>query len=221
MNVTWQHTLIGIGLIGLGLALSGCDRGEPVTFQDAPKAPPRTAVPPGHPPMGSGAMQAPAQIRWEVPAGWKQMPGGEMRFATFVLEDDPVIELTVIPLGMQAGSLVANVNRWEAQINQPPTPEAELGKVVTRIEANGLRIDEVDLTGTAQDGTPQRVLGAILPHDGRVWFFKAVGPPQKMAQQKENFGKFIRSIRFEMPAAPAPAGPDAPAAPAPATPPAG
>jgi hypothetical protein len=47
------------------------------------------------------------------------------------------------------------------------------------------------------------MIGAILPHEGRVWFFKAVGPAQKLAGQKDNFDKFIRSVRFGSPAAPA------------------
>ena len=192
--------------------MAGCDKGDPVTTYDAPREPAKPALPAGHPPVGGGQMPgmqaaaAPAgQIQWDVPAAWKQLPGGgEMRFATFaILADDPTVVLTVIPLGAQSGSLVANVNRWEGQLGSPMTPEAELGKVVKRVEANGVKIDVIDLIGPEKDGAQQRMLGAILPHEGRVWFFKAVGPAQKMAGQKDNFDKFIHSIRFGAPAAPA------------------
>ena len=45
------------------------------------------------------------EITWTVPDGWKQQPGSASRFATILvgLEDKPM-ELTVVPLGREAGS---------------------------------------------------------------------------------------------------------------------
>lgn len=224
--MNWKQQLIGVVLGGIGLAAAGCDRNESVTAYDAPKPPAKQELPaghpptnkelpPGHPPMnqelpaghpplGGGqmpGMQAPAPegqpVQWDVPAGWKQLPGSGMRLATLQLsEEDPNLVLTVIPLAGQSGSLAANVQRWEGQLGLPPTPDDQIGKVVQRVEANGIKIDTVDLTGPEKEGGRQRILGAIVPQDGRVWFFKAAGPADKMAKQKEKFDQFVRSIRL-------------------------
>ena len=203
-TVNLKQKSIGMVLLGIGLMVLGCDRGDPMTVTDASKTPAKQELPAGHPPINGGqmpAMQAAAPegaaIRWEVPAGWKQVPGSGMRFATLQMsEEDPALALTVIPLAGQSGSLVANVNRWEGQLGLPSTPEAQLSKVVQRVEAGGVKIDVVDLTGVEQEGGRQRILGAIVPHEGRVWFFKTTGPAEKMGKQKEKFDQFIRSIRF-------------------------
>lgn len=43
----------------------------------------------------------------------------------------------------------------------------------------------------------QRLLGLIVPHGDRVWFFKLVGPQQLIAEQEEKFDGFIQTIRFQ------------------------
>src|SRR5688500_3764081 len=65
------------------------------------------------------------QPQWTVPAGWKQLPGEGMRFATFqVLPDvNPQLELTVTPLGPESAALGPNVNRWRGQVGLSPISE--------------------------------------------------------------------------------------------------
>jgi hypothetical protein len=41
------------------------------------------------------------------------------------------------------------------------------------------------------------MLAAIVPHAGRFWYFKLMGPQQIIATQKENFEAFVRSVEFE------------------------
>src|SRR5947207_1498081 len=53
----------------------------------------------------------------------------------------------------------------------------------------------VDLIGPKESGG-QRILGALLPHEDRVWFFKLAGPSDKVGAQKEKFEAFLRSIQF-------------------------
>lgn len=69
-------------------------------------------------------------MTWTVPEGWKHEPGSGLRFATFRIGTDNLLELTVIGLGGEAGSLLANVNRWRNQIGLPALADADLGQVV-------------------------------------------------------------------------------------------
>jgi hypothetical protein len=123
-----------------------------------------------------------------------------MRYATFqVSADHPDVELSVIPLPLNANPLLPNVNRWEEeQLGLPKTPEAELSKVVTTVKlADGTSADTVDLTGKdAKTGKPARLLAARVPHDDRAWFFKLMGSPEVVGAQKANFDALIASIAF-------------------------
>src|SRR6266852_3483341 len=42
-----------------------------------------------------------------------------------------------------------------------------------------------------------RMLTAIFPHGDRTWFFKLLGPETEVAQHKEEFDRFIQSVRFK------------------------
>src|SRR5687768_15741514 len=121
--MTTVHRLRFFPLVRLGgvlasvvLACGGCEKEEPIAFYQAPKEPtPVLATQPA----GGGGTGAPAKadaaagtLHWDVPDGWKESPAkpGQMRFATFVLADGPpLVELTVIPLGPEAGELLPNI----------------------------------------------------------------------------------------------------------------
>src|SRR5262245_56457098 len=182
------------------LVLLGCDRNSTeIVVQKVPKQP--------RPVMATQMPPAPASddrpIHWQAPDGWKELPGSSMRFATFVVNDDPKVELTVIPLAGDFQGLKANVNRWEGQLGLKPSAEQELTKLVTRIEVDKHPVDLVDLMGP--DANPRlRMLGALVMHDERTWYFKMVGPEAVVGKQKENFDAFVRSIHFHDSTAEAP-----------------
>lgn len=46
------------------------------------------------------------------------------------------------------------------------------------------------------DDTNWRRLGAMIPHQDKIWYFKLDGPTSAVGEQKENFEKFIQSVRF-------------------------
>jgi hypothetical protein len=188
-----------VSLITLA-ALMGCERDDAIAIYDAPKDPPPATAPAmmaladvnnphGVDPHAGHGHSADA-LAWDAPQSWKQQPAGEMRFAVYQLHDDPPVQLTVIPLGRESGDLLANVNRWEQQVGLPPTPADKLDTVTKKLAPNGLDVTVVDL-----HGKEQRMLAAIVPHEGRVWFFKAVGPPEVMEKQKANFDAFMASLK--------------------------
>lgn len=62
---------------------------------------------------------------WELPEGWRQQPGGGMRFATILIDsDEKPLELTVTPLPSpgidETEAALANINRWRGQIGLAP-----------------------------------------------------------------------------------------------------
>jgi hypothetical protein len=168
--------------------LAGCDREEPISFYQAPKDPPPTVAPAAE---SAGA----AALHWDVPAGWKALPAREMRVASFAVNDaTPPVELTVIPLGPESGEVLPNVNRWEKQLGLPETPQANLEQVVKHVSMNGLQGDVVDFTAPPTSNPRQRMLAAMVPSAGKVWFFKLVGPVDVVTAQKANFDAFIASL---------------------------
>ena len=96
--------------------------------------------------------------------GWKELPGQQMRFASFqVSAEKPDVQLTVIPLGAEAGNLLDNVNRWEKQLGLPPTPQQDLGKIVKTMDVNGSQASVVDLAGPANANPPSFAASAASP----------------------------------------------------------
>jgi hypothetical protein len=197
----------------LTLTALGCDQQEQISFYDSPKDPP-PATAPAMPamatadaanPSGAGDADpgAAGTLTWTVPQGWQQKPASEMRFATFQVNDNPPVQLTVIPLGGgPAGDVQANVNRWEGQLGLQPTPAEKIDSVVKKSTPNGLHVAAVDLRGEQQ-----RMLAAIVPHGGRTWFFKMVGPGDIVEKQTAKWDTFLASLRPAAPALPAGAAP--------------
>src|SRR5262245_25745365 len=91
------------------LLASGCRRDD-ITVQRVPK---ESGMP--------SSLPAPAAtrsgIRWIAPAGWTEQPASGMRAASFrVPAGEEFIEVSVVPLGGEAGGELANVNRWRGQL---------------------------------------------------------------------------------------------------------
>lgn len=42
-----------------------------------------------------------------------------------------------------------------------------------------------------------RLLGAILPHGDSTWFFKLMGPDGEVSEHKDEFDRFVDSVRFK------------------------
>jgi hypothetical protein len=213
-------------LLLLPLALVACRKAQ-VEVYDIPKESPATAAAmmpassphpgmPGVDDMTAGNIQvqsADNALTWTVPATWRQKPGSSVRKGSYAAgpESSPA-DCAVTAFPGDVGGDLANVNRWLAQMQQPPVSAAALADLITPLPIAGLDIRLVDLTGGTAEN-PERMLGAIVPVDDSTWFFKLVGPDAVVQAEREAFLAMIRSIQ---PAAPTPTS--APAAAAPAAP---
>ncbi len=77
-------------------------------------------------------------VRWTLPADWKEDKGRGDRVATLTFGD---LELSVTKLGGTAGGPLANVNRWRGQLGLPALAEAELAAHSAALPGGGLRVD--------------------------------------------------------------------------------
>lgn len=83
-----------------------------------------------------------------APAGWKELPGKEMRVTTFTppnaVKDLPELYVST-PFG---GTLLMNVNRWRLDdAGLPAVAEADLPKVTTEVMLDKTKAYKVDFKG--------------------------------------------------------------------------
>lgn len=176
--------------------VAGCEKKEPIQTYTAPKDPPMMAASAGGADGGSEHSSEP-HVHWTVPDGWKPTKPGSMIYAAFQVSENPPMNVTV---SSAAGSVLANVNRWRGQLGLPPfAQESELSQVVSPLKVGGADGAMVDLMGgPAAEGKPQqRMLVAMVPGAGTVWFFKAMGPAEKVAEVKPAFDAFVKSVHFD------------------------
>lgn len=122
------------------------------------------------------------KIGWKLPAGWKETPGNEMRYATLVLSDSPKLEVSVTTLpgsGKLAPDLLANINRWRGQLDLPFIEEEDLPSRTETIEAGGLSITYLNIVGKAKPGPAMGGMPPMMGHGD------APQSPPKAAPVKE------------------------------------
>jgi len=210
-------------LLVLVLLLSGCERNEvaayrvpkepdvslPAVAATAPAATPATAAADAPNPSAgrmadtSVAAAAGPGLVWTAPAGWEPKPLGAMRKGSYTIAGDAgaTADLSITAFPGAVGGEFANVNRWRGQLSLPPIAESDLAAAVTHLSSNGLTFTLVDLAG-AGAASPQRMLGAMTPSGGAMWFFKLSGPDALVAATKPAFLDFIQTVRSAAPVAP-------------------
>jgi hypothetical protein len=148
------------------------------------------------PPQTASAMSAPTganpQIKWKTPEGWSEVPPSSMRYASFSAgANDNKVDISIVTFPGEGGSDADNVNRWRQQIGLPPMSPTAVATQVESLKSDGGAFSIVDIAGA-----DARTLAAWTRRDGHVWFFKATGPSAAVGKEKQNFVKFIQSIRF-------------------------
>ena len=143
-----------------------------------------------------------AGLQFVMPEGWqRQQPSSNMRLAQAAIPGSAGEGLlTVFFFGPGGGGGVdANLDRWAGQI-EGGEPQRDA------FEANGLRITWIEKTGTLQpsgfgmgptEPVPNsRLIGAVIEGPGGPWFFKATGPDQTLADQRDAFVTMLREARL-------------------------
>ena len=122
-------------------------------------------------PLDDRARREPAP-KWTVPEGWQAVPvRGRCRLAKFAVPavENGKAEVAVSVFPSDTGGTLANVNRWRRQLGLEDIDEAGLKDCVTPLEG----LPGAQLADLTKEN--RRMLGAIVPRDGRWWFYKMMG----------------------------------------------
>jgi hypothetical protein len=150
--------------------------------------------------IASSGTSGPLPFEVTVPASWKPGRAGGFRAAAYTIVDNDgrlAAEVTVTPLGPNAGDLKANVDRWRDEVKLAASKPDELVSEVQSIEIDGQKADYVHLVGPDDARPREATLGVILRRTDRVWFFKLRGPVNVVATEKERFEEFVKSVKFK------------------------
>lgn len=163
-------------------------------FAGGGATPPIGPAGPSLPPVGPVA-SGDSDLTYDLPKGWSEQPLTSLRKASLSVGiGDKQAEITVIPLGGQAGDWVSNVNRWRGQVGLPPMSEEDLAKEQKSIEVGGVTGKYVEAIGTDSGKT---ILGVMAVRDDVSWFIKLTGPSSIAAEEKERFEQFTRSLKWK------------------------
>lgn len=170
---------------------------------------------------GAAGMPAAAEFTDSPPAHWKKQALSPMRLASYHVEGEggAMTDISFSLLRRAPGGILANVNRWRAQVGQAPVDEAALKPQTQVIKSSFGDALAVDIEGLASGGDALkdgRLIGVIAEEGDNAWFFKMRGNATLTATEKTHFFKWIATVK---PAAPgAAASAPVPAAAAAATP---
>ncbi|QNN23582.1 hypothetical protein HED60_15285 [Planctomycetales bacterium ZRK34] len=160
-------------------------------------------LPAGHPPVGAGATAAtPAApspnagpIRYDTPEGWT--PAADAGGMRLVSLKAGAADISVVALPPIAGDVTANVNRWRGQVGLTEVSAEDIQKQTEVVKIDGADAAYVDLSGPESAGADRpRIVAAMLPHGGQIWFFKMIGPSNAVGPQVEAFKQWLGSIHF-------------------------
>jgi hypothetical protein len=148
----------------------------------------------------AAAPEAPAEEpKWSVPAQWVETPPRAMLFKSFSVAGDAggKAEVTVSFFPGAVGGVLANVNRWRAQLSQKPVEAGALAGMTESVQTADGPATMVDFTGTdAKTGRAARMVAAIVPHGGKTWFYKLIGDGAVVGQQKDSFVNFVKTADY-------------------------
>jgi hypothetical protein len=132
-----------------------------------------------------------------VPAGWKEIPGGQFLVAKFTIGEGSATAVNVSMSAGDGGGLLANVNRWRGQLGQAPWSETELQAQVKDIPLADGKATLVEMSGKdARTGQAATVVGAIVPRSGQTWFYKLMGDATTVESQKAAFTQFVKAVKY-------------------------
>ena len=185
--------LMAAAVLAAGLWCAGCgDDPAPPAVPTTPATRPAAAVVPAtRAPQAPVAEAQAGPIPWKVPADWTRDPGERaMRVATF-RRGQPNEEIAVSQFPGDVGGVLANVNRWRAQVGLPPITDADLAKELQPFDNGKMKGNTMRLRGDKQ-----HMLAAIIadPAGQRTWFVKCTTTPANADTLEANLNAFAASF---------------------------
>ncbi len=147
-------------------------------------------------------------LSFEIPTTWKtRKPSSQMRVLEISIDpvrgdDEPaLIAIFAFPGG--AGSVSANVQRWQSQFTDANGANPAI-KSETVDATGGQKVTFVETAGRYRTSFPNqvdeegyRLLGGILPTNNVGYFIKLVGPDATVKAARPAFKKMLESINLD------------------------
>lgn len=139
-------------------------------------------------------------LTWTTPPGWRELPAGTMRAASFAVAGDERAECSLTILAGDGGGLLANVNRWRTQMSLDPLAQEALAELPRRTLL-GAEAVLVDLEGTYAgmgEGPARaryRLVGLIGVDGAPACFLKMTGPAHVVGPEVDAFLELAASFR--------------------------
>lgn len=187
-------------MVLLSLSLIGCEDKTIQSYQ-APKAPPYTE---SQFPGASATTKAPRPtsmiITWDTPEGWAESPNSSgILFAVYTATGDTGdVRITVTQLTADGGGVLSNINRWRGQVGLKPVADLSEQPMVT-VQVSDLPVGILDLVSPDDlESQIERMLVAMMPRpeQNTTWYFKMTGPKTAIDTHKDDFSRFVESVRF-------------------------
>jgi len=109
-----------------------------------------------------------------------------------VAKDGGKADVSVSVFPSDTGGTLANVNRWRRLLGMNDVDESGLQECTTNL--GGATIEGAPgavLADLSNDN--RRLLGAIVPREGRWWFYKIVGDAPVVNAEHDTFVQFVKS----------------------------
>ena len=131
-----------------------------------------------------------SEFKWQVPDGWQTLTPGNMQIGKFSVpeKDGGKGEVFVSIFPNDTGGTLANVNRWCQQLGLPAVDDAGLASIASPLDPATPDAVLIDLKGDAR-----ALLGAIVPREGRWWFYKLMGDASAVSAARESFIAFAKT----------------------------
>lgn len=135
--------------------------------------------------------------RFTMPDGWFAANRDSFsRIALGVRDGKQELRVTVSVLPGTAGGLLANFNRWRAQVGLPPIAQANFVKQAESLKVDGVAGPYLEAEGPAAQDTQRAIYGWIGVQSDRSWFVKLKGDAKLARQQRSAFRAFLKSLHF-------------------------
>ncbi len=148
-------------------------------------------------PSGS-VSSGPVELAFSLPSGWKEAPNDTFSRYAFIVEGEEAaarVTITALRANPSPQYLLANVNRWRAQVDLPPWSLEDLEKGLEDIEFLGGQAKLIVALPEKRAGL-QGIIGVIGIHGSTAWFIKMKGDAELLEQKRDQFKTFVKSIRI-------------------------
>lgn len=141
--------------------------------------------------------QSKLSLKWLTPYNWAEIPGSDLRLATFKI--DTATECSIVSLPGDAGGIRANISRWAGQLNLKLT-DNQLSELISQkkeFKSKGnLSIKLIDFSPFISSDQDPSMMAAIINTTDNTLFVKITGPKSVLITNRDKFVSLCTSLYY-------------------------